>query len=34
MPAKKKHVEFTATKMVPKKVKISFDAKVKPKKKN
>jgi hypothetical protein len=30
---KKKHVEFTATKMVPKKVKVSFDAKVKKKKK-
>jgi hypothetical protein len=33
MPAKKKRVTFTATKMVPKKVKVSFDAKVKKKKK-
>ncbi len=30
---RKKHVEFTATKMVPKKVKVSFDATVKKKKK-
>ena len=33
MSTKKKHVEFTATKMVPKKVKDSFDAKVKKTKK-